>query len=98
MFEYETGFVELIDGKYEVFSPDMEECGVCLDYNQFYAIFVKEEIYDKRDDEKIEIESHYFEASPSDIGDMYYTFAFEDYPSYLYEVEQLQSAGAVHRC
>lgn len=97
MFEYETGFVELIDGKYEVFSPDIDERIIALDYNQFYAIFVKEEIYDNRDDEKIEIESPYFEASPSDIGDMYYTFAFDSYHSYLYEVERLESVGAVHR-
>ena len=84
--DYELGFVKIENGRYEVIDKYLEADEIFLDADEYYAIFVEEDIYDKSD---IEIDYSYLGNITSEQNVEFYVFAFESYHNYQYEVDAL---------
>lgn len=101
--EFSTAYIELIDGKYKFFTPDedskdgyeayTDEPLYNLERNQFHAIIINCEVYDELLGNSIlEIESSNCILLPnSHTKDDEYAFLFEEYHSYLYERDKLET-------
>lgn len=84
MFGIETGYIKVEDGKHEIVYHSGSADEVNLEVDEYYAIFVPDDMIDE-----VEIEEHYYDWGKTERGVEYHVYGFENYQSYAYALANM---------